>query len=178
MQHKANVLDEKSMLRTLTRLAHEIIEKNKGADELVLAGILSRGVPLAELIADKIYDIEGIRLPVSKIDISLHRDDLTNDSENLIVKTDINVDIKGKVVILIDDVLFTGRTVRAALDAVMEVGRPKAIQLAVLVDRGHRELPIRPDYVGKNVPTSLKEIVKVSVASFDDSNSVDIYEAL
>ncbi len=176
MKLKANVLDEKAMLRTITRLSHEILEKNKGADDIVLAGILSRGVPLAQMIADKINDIEGVKLPVATVDITMHRDDLTEDVSNIVAKTNINACIEGKVVVLVDDVLSTGRTVRAAIDAMLDIGRPRAIQLAVLIDRGHRELPIRPDYVGKNVPTSTKEIVKVHVMSLDDENSVNIYE--
>ncbi len=177
MSLKATILDEKSMMRTMTRLAHEIIERNRGVKDVVLVGILSRGVPLAKLISQKIQSIEQVEVPVGHIDITLYRDDLSQKTDGPIVnKTDIGVSIAGKTVILVDDVIFTGRTVRAALDAVMDIARPKAIQLAVLVDRGHRELPIRPDYVGKNVPTSLREVVKVKVMAIDGANGVDIEE--
>ncbi len=176
MLHKAKLLDEKSIKRTITRLAHEILERNKGADNIVLVGILTRGQPLADMLATSINQIEDVVVPVGKIDIAKHRDDLKEQNDSDEVKTDIPFSIEGKTVILVDDVLFTGRSVRAALDALIEIARPKAIQLAVLVDRGHRELPIRADYVGKNVPTSMKEIVKVSVASIDGLDSVDIYE--
>ncbi len=172
MVHKAKLLDAAAMERTLTRLAHEIIEHNKGAENLVFIGIIAKGVPLAEMLAAKVSKIEKTNLAVGKIDIGAHRDDDKVGSLNT-SQSDIPFSIAGKTVILVDDVLFTGRSVRAALDALIENGRPKAIQLAVLIDRGHRELPIRADYVGKNVPTSLNEVVKVSVGSGD--NSVDIY---
>lgn len=176
MQFKAKILDEKGMQRSLTRLAHEIIEKNKGVDHLVLVGILSRGEPIAQAIADQIEAIEGIRVPVGSLDITLYRDDLSTVAPEAIVSSShIDFDIKDQIVVLVDDVIYTGRTVRAALDAVMDHGRPLAIQLAVLVDRGHRELPIRADYVGKNVPTSKREIVSVKVESIDGENVVEIY---
>lgn len=176
MEFKACILDEKAMMRSITRLAHEIIEKNKGVESIVLVGIYSRGVPLARLLAEHILEIEGIDVPVGSIDISLYRDDLTRLNENAHVSnTDIGFSINNKHVVLVDDVIYTGRTVRAAMDALMDIGRPKTIQLAVLVDRGHRELPIRPDYVGKNVPTSKKEMIKVSVKGFDAQNEVKIY---
>lgn len=176
MQFKAKILDEKGMQRSLTRLAHEIIEKNKGVDHVVLVGILSRGEPIARAIADQIEAIEGVRVPVGSIDITLYRDDLTTKSADAVVSSShIHFDIKDQIVVLVDDVIYTGRTVRAALDAVMDHGRPMAIQLAVLVDRGHRELPIRADYVGKNVPTSKREIVSVKVAEIDGENVVEIY---
>ncbi len=176
MVHKAQVLDEKAMQRTIKRLAHEILERNKGAENIVFVGILTRGKPLAEMLAESVNEIENISLPVGKIDISGHRDD--GKVEFSQIQTDIPFEIEGKTVILVDDVLFTGRSVRAALDALIDIARPKAIQLAVLVDRGHRELPIRADYVGKNVPTSTKEIVKVSVRGYDEVNSVDILARL
>ncbi len=177
MKLKATILDEKSMLRTITRLAHEIVERNKGVADVVLVGILSRGMPLAQLIAQKIETIEGIKVPVGSLDITFYRDDLTKKQDDAkVIKSDVNVPIADKTVILVDDVIFTGRTARAALDALVDIARPRAIQLAVLIDRGHRELPIRPDYVGKNVPTSLREIIKVKVDSIDQINGVDIYE--
>ncbi len=176
MLFKAKILDEKGMQRSLTRLAHEIIEKNKGVESLVLIGILSRGEPIANEIADQIEAIEGVRVPVGSIDITLYRDDLSTVSGEAVVSAShIDFDIQDKTVVLVDDVIYTGRTARAALDAVMDHGRPKSIQLAVLVDRGHRELPIRADYVGKNVPTSKKEIVSVKVLSIDGENAVEIY---
>lgn len=177
MAFKAKILDEKGMSRSLTRLAHEIIERNKGVEDVVLVGILSRGKPIADAIAERIMQLEDFKVPVGSIDITLYRDDLTEINQEAIVSgTHIDFNIKDKVVVLVDDVIYTGRTVRAALDAMMDVGRPKSIQLAVLVDRGHRELPIRADYVGKNVPTSKKEIVNVKVLEIDGENSVEIYE--
>ncbi len=175
MSLKANILDEKSMLRTITRLAHEIIERNKGVEDVVLVGIVSRGVPLAKLIAARIAEIENVNVPLASLDITYYRDDLSQRYDDArLNKMDIAVDIANKTVVVVDDVIFTGRTARAALDALLDVARPKMIQLAVLIDRGHRELPIRPDYVGKNVPTSLQENVKVKVAEIDDEYGVDI----
>ncbi len=177
MKLKATILDEKSILRTITRLAHEIVERNRGVDDLVLAGILSRGMPLAQLIAQKIEAIEGVKVPVISLDITFYRDDLTKkQADAKVTNSNIDVSIADKTVVLVDDVIFTGRTARAAMEALIDVARPRAIQLAVIIDRGHRELPIRPDYVGKNVPTSLREIVKVKVAQIDAVNGVDIYE--
>ncbi len=177
MEFKAKILDEKAIDRTLTRLAHEIIEKNKGIENLVLIGIKSRGVPLASRLSEKIEQIEGSPLKVGNLDITMYRDDLSLKSYQPDVKgLEVDFEIDGKIVILIDDVIYTGRTVRAAMDAIIDYGRPASIQLAVLVDRGHRELPIRPDYVGKNVPTSSKEIVKVKLMEVDDSNEVSIYQ--
>jgi len=169
------ILDEKGINRVITRIAHEITEKNKGAQNIVLVGIKTRGVPLAKRLAEKIDSIEGFIVPVEILDITLYRDDLEVKSQEPVVQT-INFEgnIDGKTVILVDDVLYTGRTVRAALDAIIDIGRPSKIQLAVLVDRGHRELPIRADFVGKNVPTSKYEIVKVSLSEVDDNNSVVI----
>ncbi len=177
MEFKAKILDEKAMDRSLTRLAHEIIEKNKGIEDVVLLGIKSRGIPIAERIKEKICMIEGKNLEVGRLDITMYRDDLSLKSYQPDVKgVDVDFEIDGKIVILVDDVIYTGRTVRAAMDAIIDYGRPSSIQLAVLVDRGHRELPIRPDYVGKNVPTSSKEIVKVKVIEIDGSNEVSIYQ--
>ncbi|RKD27845.1 bifunctional pyr operon transcriptional regulator/uracil phosphoribosyltransferase PyrR [Caminicella sporogenes] len=177
MKVKAKILDEKAINRSLTRLAHEIIEKNKGVENVVLIGIHTRGVPLAKKIAEKIKQIENEDVLVGSLDITLYRDDLTKVDYNPVVNsTDISFDIENKCVVLVDDVIFTGRTIRAAMDAIMDIGRPKNIQLAVLVDRGHRELPIRPDYVGKNVPTSKKEVIGVHVSEVDGKNEVIIYE--
>jgi pyrimidine operon attenuation protein/uracil phosphoribosyltransferase len=177
MKIKAVIMDEKTIERAVTRTAHEILEKNKGTEKLALLGIRTRGVPLAQRILEKIEEIEGVRLPLGILDITLYRDDLSTIAKLPIVNgTQIDFDINDKKLVLIDDVLYTGRTVRAALDAIVDIGRPSAIQLMVLVDRGHRELPIRADYVGKNVPTSRKEIVKVNLKEVDGENSVLIVE--
>jgi pyrimidine operon attenuation protein/uracil phosphoribosyltransferase len=177
MEFKAKLLDDKMIDRSITRLAHEIIERNKGIEQLVLIGIKSRGVPLAIRLAEKIEQIEGKTLPVGQLDITLYRDDLSLKSYEPDVKgLVVDFEIVGKIVILVDDVIYTGRTVRAAMDAIIDFGRPSAIQLAVLVDRGHRELPIRPDYVGKNVPTSSKEVVKVKLEEVDEVSEVSIYQ--
>lgn len=177
MRTKALILDEKAMQRATTRIANEIIERNKGTDNLVLIGIKTRGVPFAKRLGRKIYEIEGIEIPVINLDITLYRDDLTEVSQNPIVRdSNIDIDINGKNIVLVDDVIFTGRTVRAALDALVDKGRPNKVQLAVLIDRGHRELPIRPDYVGKNVPTSKTEIVSVQFDEIDNANKVIIKE--
>ena len=174
---KANLMDEIAMKRALKRIAHEIIEKNKGIEDIILVGIRRRGLPLASRIARLIEDIEGVTVPVEAVDITLYRDDLTEMSEYPKVNTDgKKFPVAGRKVILVDDVLFTGRTVRAAIDAVIELGRPQSIQLAVLVDRGHRELPIRADYVGKNVPTSKSEQVKVEIIEVDDHDKVSLYQ--
>jgi pyrimidine operon attenuation protein/uracil phosphoribosyltransferase len=177
MIEKAQIMDEKSMSRALIRISHEIIERNKGVNNVVLIGIKRRGVPLAKKIADEIFKIEGIKLNVGVLDITLYRDDLSHLNDQPVVNgTSINFDITDKIVILVDDVIYTGRTVRAALDALMDIGRPDTIQLAILIDRGHRELPIRADYVGKNVPTSKEEIIGVHVMEVDGDNKVVIYE--
>lgn len=179
MNFKASIMDGKSMTRSITRIAHEIIEHNKGTHHVVVIGILSRGAPLANRIAEKINEIEGKSVQVKNIDITPYRDDLSQvEKEEKLKKVKGTLDgedVNGKSIILVDDVLYTGRTVRAALDAVMAVGRPNNIQLAVLVDRGHRELPIRPDYVGKNVPTSSKEVVKLHLIETDGKDEVVIY---
>ena len=177
MEFKALLLDEKAVNRTLTRISHEIIEKNKGVEDIVLIGIKRRGVPLAKRIAELIENFEGQKVVVGSVDITLYRDDLTEVDEQPILNNEIlSLDVKDKKVILIDDVLYTGRTVRAALEAIIDKGRPATIQLAVLVDRGHRELPIRADYVGKNVPTSRKEMLSVKVNEIDEEDSVELYE--
>ena len=173
MRIKTEIMDEKALDRALTRISHEIIERNKGVEGLVLLGIKTRGVSLAKRLCEKIRNIEGNVVPVGTLDITRHRDDIKDmkdiPRENL---TDISFDINGMKVVLVDDVLYTGRTVRAAMDAIVEIGRPLSIQLAVLVDRGHRELPIRADYVGKNVPTSRSEMVIVNVREVDGKDSV------
>ena len=177
MKFKAKIMDEKAINRSITRLSHEIIEKNKGIEDVVLIGIHTRGVPLAKRLASKIKQIENAEVSVSSLDITLYRDDLSKIDDNPIVnKSQISIDINDKNVVLVDDVIFTGRTVRAAMDALIDMGRPKTIQLAVLVDRGHRELPIRPDYIGKNVPTSKKEVISVHLDEVDKDNEVEIYE--
>ncbi|MGH4050430.1 MAG: bifunctional pyr operon transcriptional regulator/uracil phosphoribosyltransferase PyrR [Clostridium sp.] len=177
MEFKSVLLDEKAIERTLTRVAHEIIEKNKGIEDIILVGIKRRGVPIAKRIASLIEQFEGIKVPVSSVDITLYRDDLTTlDDQPILNNVDLGIDVKGKKIILVDDVLYTGRTARAAIDAIIDNGRPLAIQLAVLVDRGHRELPIRADYVGKNIPTSSKEMISVKLTETDEKDSVSIFE--
>ncbi|MCH4890239.1 bifunctional pyr operon transcriptional regulator/uracil phosphoribosyltransferase PyrR [Acidaminobacter sp. JC074] len=178
MQFKALIMDGKAMVRSMTRISHEIIEHNKGIDDVIIVGIHSRGVPLAEKIAERINVIEGKSVSVATLDITKYRDDISQEEKDLkktFESTLKGFDVKNKHIVLVDDVLYTGRTVRAALDAVMDIGRPLTIQLAVLVDRGHRELPIRPDYVGKNVPTSSKESVKVHLKDVDGTDEVVIY---
>lgn len=177
LKQKARIMDSDSIRRVLTRIAHEIIERNKGTDNLVLLGIRRRGVPLARRLADKIREIEGGQVPVGVLDITMYRDDLTTLAHQPVVRqTEVTFSVNDKRVILVDDVLYTGRTVRAALDAVVDLGRPRNIQLAALVDRGHRELPIRADYVGKNVPTSRRELVAVRLVETDGLDEVVILE--
>ena len=167
------IMDSEAIRRALVRIAHEIIEKNKGVEDVVIVGIRTRGVPLAQRIAAEINAIENCEMTVGMLDITLYRDDLSTLGYNPVVHgTDINFDLSGKHVVLVDDVLYTGRTIRAALDAVIDMGRPKTIQLAVLVDRGHKELPIRADYVGKNVPTSQKETIEVVLNEIDGTDEV------
>lgn len=170
---KAKIIDDEGFERTLTRLAHEILEKNKGAGNIVIVGIKTRGEYIARRIASKIEGIEHVKLNIGSLDITLYRDDLLGKLEQPELKgTDIVFDISHKDVILIDDVLYTGRTIRAALDELIDLGRPKTIQLAVLVDRGHRQLPIKADYVGKNVPTAHDESVRVHVTEVDGEDAV------
>lgn len=179
MHMKKIVLDDQTIDRTLTRMAHEIVEKNKGVEDVILVGIKTRGAPLAKRLQQKIKQIEQVDVPMGELDITLYRDDLSKENaleEPQIKETNISDDINGKTVILIDDVLYTGRTVRASLDAVMDLGRPTFIQLGVLVDRGHRELPIRADYVGKNVPTSNTEVIVVQLDEIDKIDNVSIFE--
>lgn len=173
MEHTKVLLDEASINRVLTRIAHEILEANKGAKDIVLVGIETRGVPIAKRLAEKIKTIEGVEVPVKKVNITYYRDDLQKRYEQpLTGEMDITCDISGKTVILVDDVIYTGRTVRAAMDAIMDVARPSFIRLAALIDRGHRELPIRPDYIGKNIPTSKKEVVHVRIQEIDSETIV------
>ena len=179
MNEKAVVLDEQAIRRALTRIAHEIIEKNKGIEDCVLVGIRTRGIFIANRLAERIQQSEGKAIEVGELDITLYRDDLTTkskDGDPFVKGSDIPVDINNKKVIVVDDVLYTGRTVRAAMDALIDIGRPSQIQLAVLVDRGHRELPIRADYVGKNVPTSLNEKISVHLTEVDQQDKVSICE--
>lgn len=179
LTEKSRIMDNARMKRAISRLASEIVENNHGAKDLYIVGIRRRGVPLAERIADKIDALEGVRPLFGIIDITLYRDDLSTVGANPIVnRTELNADIEGKVVVLVDDVLYTGRTIRAALDQLMDFGRPKKVQLAVLIDRGreHRELPIQADFVGKVVPTKQTEIIKVMLKDFDDIEAVGIFE--
>ena len=174
---KKELIDSAAMGRAITRIAHEILEKNKGTEDLVLIGIRTRGVPLAERLAAKIEEIEGVKLPTGILDITLYRDDLSTVAQQPIVhRTEIPFDITGKKVVLVDDVLYTGRTVRAALDALIDLGRPLQIQLAIMIDRGHRELPIRADFVGKNLPTSKDEVVDVNFKEIDEKDAVLLLE--
>lgn len=175
MIDKAEIMDESGIMRAVTRIAHEIIEKNKGVDNVHLIGIQRRGVPLAKMIAAKIREVENKEVPVGILDITFYRDDLSMLSEHPVIKgTEINFSVQDKIIVLVDDVLFTGRTARSAIDAIMDIGRPKMIQLAILIDRGHRELPIRADYVGKNVPTSKTEMVNVKLYDIDRVNIVTL----
>lgn len=177
LTQKAVLLDARDLSRALTRIAHEIVERNKGTDGLALVGVHTRGVPIAERLADLIANSEGVRPPTGKLDITLYRDDLSEIAlQPLVRRTEVPFDVSGKRIVLCDDVLYTGRTARAALDALVDMGRPAVIQYAVLVDRGHRELPIRADYVGKNVPTSRSEVIKVKLAEIDDADAVELLE--
>ena len=173
---KAVVMDDKAMRRALTRIAHEIVEHNEGAEHMGLVGVVRRGVPLANILACEIEEIEGIKPPVGRLDISFYRDDVMRQISPVLHATDIPFEVEGTNIILVDDVLYTGRTVRSALDALMDFSRPRTVQLAVMVDRGHRELPIRADYVGKNVPSSHEESVRVKMADFDGYDAVEIWD--
>ena len=176
-KEKTVLMDETATARAIMRISHEIVERNKGVDDLVLIGIVTRGAPLARKIRDNIEKIEGKRVETGYVDITLYRDDLSEISDMpKVKKTDVSFSIKDKNVVLCDDVLYTGRTARAAMEAVLALGRPKTIQLAVLIDRGHRELPIRADFVGKNVPSSLKEKIVVHLTETDGETSVSIYD--
>ncbi|HEY3374329.1 MAG TPA: bifunctional pyr operon transcriptional regulator/uracil phosphoribosyltransferase PyrR [Candidatus Aquicultor sp.] len=175
-KEKALVMDSTAMERAITRIAHEILENNRGAENLALVGIRNRGIFFARRLAEKIKQIEMVDIPVGSLDISMYRDDVSTFATPKIYKTEIPFDVRDKTIILVDDVLFTGRTTRASLDAIMDYGRPAAIQLAVMIDRGHREVPIRADYVGKNIPTARKERVQVNVSEIDNKDSVVIGE--
>ena len=174
---KSMLMDGMAMARAIMRISHEIVERNKGVEDSVLIGIVTRGAPLARKIRDNIEKIEGNRVETGYVDITLYRDDLSEISDMpKVKKTDVPFSIKDKNVILCDDVLYTGRTARAAMEAVLALGRPKSIQLAVLIDRGHRELPIRADYVGKNIPTSLSEVIAVRFTETDGEECVKLFE--
>lgn len=175
MEVKALLMDELAVRRSMMRITHEIIERNRGIDNLCLVGIRRRGLPLAQMIAENIKKFENVEVPVGSIDITLYRDDLSEVADIPAASdTSIPCDVTGKRIILVDDVIYTGRTVRAAIEAVFRLGRPAAIELAVLVDRGHRELPIRPDFVGKNVPTAKSEIISVQVEHYDGRTCVEL----
>lgn len=177
LRRKAVIANEEEMRRAILRISHEIVERNKGTSDLALVGIRRRGVPLARRIQETIRGIEGAEVPLGVVDITLYRDDLRTISPQPVVhSTELPFEVEDRVLILVDDVLFTGRTVRAAIGALMDYGRPRAIQLAVLVDRGHRELPVRADYVGKNVPTSRREIVEVEIVEEDGVDRITIVE--
>lgn len=177
LRDKSVIMDEIGIKRAMTRIAHEIIELNKGVDNLALVGVRRRGGPLAVRLAEAIEEIEGAPIPVGILDITLYRDDLTTlASQPLLRRTEVNFNIIGMNIVLVDDVLYTGRTVRAAMDALIDLGRPNSIQLAVLIDRGHRELPIKADFVGKNVPTSLREEISVKLKEIDEKDEVTIQE--
>lgn len=176
MEWKSDIMDEAAVRRSMARVTHEIIERNNGLTDLILLGVRRRGMPLAAMLAENMEKFEGVRVPLGSIDISLYRDDLTELSDLPATgKSEIPEDLTGKKIVLVDDVIYTGRTARAAIDAVLHHGRPKEIQLAVLIDRGHRELPIRPDYVGKNLPTSHSEMVSVMVQEYDGKTGVSLY---
>ena len=176
MIFKSTLMDKDAVLRSLRRISHEIVEKNKGTENLCLVGILRRGVPMAQIIAENIKRIEGVDVNVGILDISAHRDDIDFRGIGQENKTDIPFEISGKNVVLVDDVLFTGRSVRAAMDALISMGRPAKIQLATLIDRGHRELPVCANYIGKNFPTARTEMIKVHIEGIDEETSVNLYD--
>lgn len=176
MQLKARIMDGETLCRTVRRISFEIVEKNKGTDDLCIVGVRRRGERLAEMIAENIYRSEGVHVPCGAIDIKFYRDDLTHRYESPVISTsELRFDIVNKKVVLVDDVLYTGRTVRAAIDAIFSIGRPRAIRLAILIDRGHRELPFRADYIGKSIPTALSERVSVLIPPYDDTMGVELY---
>lgn len=177
LKFKAQIMDQTSFERTLIRISHQIIEKNHGVDQLCLVGVKTRGVPLAHRIAENIKAIEGVEVPVGELDITLYRDDLTTVADSPVVNnSNVPFSVAGKTVVLVDDVIFTCRTARAALDAIMKCGRPARVQLFCMIDRGHSELPIKADYVGKNIPTSLSEVVSVKLTETDGETNVSILE--
>ena len=176
LQLKATIMDENAVKRAMMRISHEITEVNKGSENIVIVGIKRRGIPLGKLVCENIKKIEGVDVPFASVDITFYRDDLEKAHEDPEVKNaDLGVDINEKTVVLVDDVLYTGRTARAAIDAVFSAGRPSRIQLAILVDRGHRELPVRADFVGKSVPTSKNEVISVKVPEYDGSLCAELY---
>ena len=172
---KAVIMDETAVNRAMTRIAHEILERNEGCEDLALVGIVTRGDLLAKKLAEEIKEIEGVDVPLGSLDISFYRDDVSRAIAPVLHSTNIPFNVDERDIILVDDVLYTGRTIRSALDALIDYGRPKTVQLAVMVDRGHRELPIRADYVGKNVPSSRDEDVRVNIKPSDDTTSVEIW---
>ena len=177
MKPKTQIMDDKQVARSITRIAHEIIERNHGSEDVCLVGIHTRGEPISRMLAEAIFQVEGVRVPVGSVDITFYRDDLSHISrEPTLNRTDISFSVEGKTVVLVDDVLYTGRTARAAMDALMDLGRAQRIQLAVLVDRGHRELPIRADFVGKNIPTAQSEFVRVNLVEVDGSTDVWLFD--
>lgn len=177
LKFKAQIMDQPSFERTLIRISHQIIEKNHGVDNVCLVGIKTRGVPLAKRIAENIKTIEGVDVPVGELDITLYRDDLSTVSDTPVVSdSHVPFSVTGKTIILVDDVIFTCRTARAALDAIMELGRPARVQLFCMIDRGHSELPIKADFVGKNIPTSLSEVVSVKLTETDGETNISIFE--
>lgn len=177
MEFKAQIMNQQDVERTLVRLAHQIVEKNQGVSDLCLIGIKTRGIPLAQRLANLIETFEGVTVPVGELDITLYRDDLSKINDDPVInRTNVTFSIVGKTVVLVDDVIFTGRTARAALDALMGLGRPARVQLCVLIDRGHTELPIKANFVGKNIPTSLKEVVAVNLTETDGITKVVINE--
>ena len=177
MEYKTTILDDLALERAIKRISHEIIEHNNGVEGVILVGIKTRGVPFAKIIQRHLLSLENVEVPVEEIDITLYRDDLSEITKDpKLVEDKINSDVNGKIVVLCDDVLYTGRTCRAAIDAVLKHGRPKSIQFAVVIDRGHRELPIRADYVGKNVPTSHNEIIAVKFKGIDEKDCVELYQ--
>ncbi len=171
---KSRVMEPEDVRRALSRIAHEIVEKNRGTDDLVLVGIRTRGAPLADRVAAAIASFEGVDLPSGALDVTLYRDDVALKGPRGLEATTVPTDLDGRVVVLVDDVLYTGRTIRAAFDALLDLGRPRAVRLAVLVDRGHRELPIRADYVGKNVPTRADDLIRVLTTETDGSDAVEL----
>lgn len=177
MRFKALLMDDVAICRAVTRISHEILEHNKGAQDVLLLGILRRGLPLAKMIHDNIQRIEGVSLPFGSLNIRYYRDDLTLEQDDPRVRLpSLSFDIQDKTIVRVDDVIYTGRTVRAAIDAVFSAGRPKRIQLAVLIDRGHRELPIRADYVGKSIPTAKTEVVSVCMPTYDGKLAVELLQ--
>ena len=173
---KAVLMEAEDIRRVISRIAHEIVERNKGIDDVIFVGIRTRGVPIAERLANAIEEIENRKPLVGTLDITLYRDDLSTLSQPIVKSTELPFEIDNKIIVLVDDVLYTGRTIRSALNALMDIGRPQAIQLAVLIDRGHRELPIRADFIGKDVPTSKQESVSVKISKIDGEDKVVIRE--